>query len=422
MSWPTLPVDLAPLQAALEAVVREIQRTFFNRSPVAVVSTPVTGADGDITGSVIGSDAEDDPLSYSVVRGPSAGTVTLNPDGSFTYAPSETHQRTGGVDSFVVAVTDTGQHLHLFNGDGSAQATVSVFTEANGEDPGNLGATRGFNVYNLSSSTVRFDHYDGDKPAEAPPVGTAIAPGQYAHFEVTYYFADRDEVRAWFGSDSGAYFSASMTVTPFTGFSFVKCSAGGAAECGPTQATEASTIRLFDPPGTVVHLTDGQQQAEVLKALCEGNPNATCTFKATEEEKIMSEPPKQFGSAIRNTTDSEQQRTIEVTETQTYTNNIQWALKAGWKITELINLELTTTFGHTWTNTHTYTEKMTITLKPFTESLVFAENPLYRDWGTFTVKMGNTTWVIENVYFDSPIANEYPTYTITSRPISPSSV
>ncbi|MDQ4091689.1 MAG: carboxypeptidase regulatory-like domain-containing protein [Actinomycetota bacterium] len=49
------------------------------------------------------TDADNDPLTASLVAGPGRGTVTLNPDGSFTYQPKEDFV---GTDSFTYKVND----------------------------------------------------------------------------------------------------------------------------------------------------------------------------------------------------------------------------------------------------------------------------------------------------------------------------
>ena len=56
-----------------------------------------------LTGSLSGKDADGDAITAQVANGPSHGTLTLNPDGSFTYTPN-THYV--GPDSFTYTWSD----------------------------------------------------------------------------------------------------------------------------------------------------------------------------------------------------------------------------------------------------------------------------------------------------------------------------
>ncbi len=76
-----------------------------NEAPVANNDSASVQEDTIATGTVRGndSDADGDPLSFSLNTGPSNGIATVNPDGSFTYDPS---QNFNGVDSFTYTVDD----------------------------------------------------------------------------------------------------------------------------------------------------------------------------------------------------------------------------------------------------------------------------------------------------------------------------
>src|SRR5207245_911525 len=76
--------------------------------PVAVNDTATANAGSPITVAAPGvlandSDADGDPLTAVLVSGPANGTLTLNPNGSFTYTP-----KTGfsGTDSFTYKAND----------------------------------------------------------------------------------------------------------------------------------------------------------------------------------------------------------------------------------------------------------------------------------------------------------------------------
>ena len=96
-----------------------ISALFFNATPAMNWTVnPGQAANGAITGMLNGTDAEDDPLSYTVTDRPSNGTVAVGGDGSYTYAPSEALAYDGTTDSFTVTASDAGAGLHVHGLDG----------------------------------------------------------------------------------------------------------------------------------------------------------------------------------------------------------------------------------------------------------------------------------------------------------------
>ena len=88
--------------------------TFFNQTPtLSLAGNPVQGANGVVTGMLNGTDAEGDPLTYSVTAAPSNGTVAVGTNGSYTYTPSESVAYAGTIDSFAVTVSDAGAGFHI---------------------------------------------------------------------------------------------------------------------------------------------------------------------------------------------------------------------------------------------------------------------------------------------------------------------
>jgi len=72
--------------------------------------------DGVLIGSLAATDVDGDPLTYTLLSGPSNGDVTLLEDGSYSYVPDENFE---GQDSFEVRVQDTG----------GASDTATVFVD-----------------------------------------------------------------------------------------------------------------------------------------------------------------------------------------------------------------------------------------------------------------------------------------------------
>ncbi|GLX70291.1 tandem-95 repeat protein [Paenibacillus glycanilyticus] len=74
-----------------------------NEAPVAQNGTEQTEEDEPLTGIVTATDSDGDSLQYSIVGQPSHGSVTLNPNGTYTYTPASNYS---GTDSFTFKAND----------------------------------------------------------------------------------------------------------------------------------------------------------------------------------------------------------------------------------------------------------------------------------------------------------------------------
>jgi Ca2+-binding RTX toxin-like protein len=99
--------------------------SLLNTPPVANPGTITVGEDSEVTSTLPGSDPDGDPLTFSIVDGPTSGSVTLvDPTtGSFVYTPDTDFN---GFDSFVYEVSD---------GKVSSTATVTVEVTPVNDDP-----------------------------------------------------------------------------------------------------------------------------------------------------------------------------------------------------------------------------------------------------------------------------------------------
>ena len=87
-----------------------------DKAPVAEDSSIETYKNLANDGVLKASDPEGEPVTYTLVRGPKRGEVTINGDGTFIYTPKKNKV---GVDSFVYTATDPAGNV-------SRQATVTV--------------------------------------------------------------------------------------------------------------------------------------------------------------------------------------------------------------------------------------------------------------------------------------------------------
>lgn len=87
-----------------------------DKSPVAQDSSLETYKNLPNKGSLKASDPEGDALTFTLVRNPKRGEVTINTDGSFTYTPKKNKV---GVDSFTFTAADPAGNV-------SREATVTI--------------------------------------------------------------------------------------------------------------------------------------------------------------------------------------------------------------------------------------------------------------------------------------------------------
>ncbi|MEO3761589.1 Ig-like domain-containing protein, partial [Mycobacterium sp. B14F4] len=132
---PATPAPPVMLFVVLGWVQRELQRTFFNQSPTAVVDAVTTVEDTGVTIPVLTNDTDADlgagtELTVTDYTQPAHGTVALNPTGTFTYTPDANYN---GTDTFTYTVSDEASpwHLHglgglLFGGGHTSTTTVTI--------------------------------------------------------------------------------------------------------------------------------------------------------------------------------------------------------------------------------------------------------------------------------------------------------
>lgn len=74
-----------------------------NTPPVATGATLTTQTDTQLSGTLMGTDANGDALTYMVAAQPTQGVLAVQANGSFTYMPNST---VTGTDQFTFTVSD----------------------------------------------------------------------------------------------------------------------------------------------------------------------------------------------------------------------------------------------------------------------------------------------------------------------------
>ncbi|MGU3501866.1 Ig-like domain-containing protein [Mycobacterium sp. C31M] len=119
---PTAKANAAPANPlvtagqALQDFLRNIQRQYFNTRPqITGYSVPTRNADGTYSGQIYATDADGDPLVYSVRNGaPFGSNLTIEQNGNYTLTPSAyalTREGTGEL-TFDVVEANAGEHFH----------------------------------------------------------------------------------------------------------------------------------------------------------------------------------------------------------------------------------------------------------------------------------------------------------------------
>jgi hypothetical protein len=417
-----------PITDVVEGALLLVRRSLFNQAPTAVpVQWGQTST--NIVGSIGASDLEGDPIVYTVVSQPKYGNVVIDPTGAYTYTPGG-FDSYGGTDEFTVRLTETGWHLNLV-GPSSTDVTVPV---AIAGVEGLQGFTKGFDIYNWTSKTLKYLRYENQAPDSAPNFNAEFKPGEAAHFEVTFRFFKDTTSRAVFeavGSTDPqpALWAVNMLVESYTKASETNgCFASGTNACtaypawteqtefGPYKHPGKDMAIFMDPPNTVKDFSgqESQAQADLLNALCSGSgagSGATCgSFKVKETINVTpaEADATQLGSSAKNLSDAQNSQQFSYSFTQTTSFSARVNAFIGAKIGQAVKAGLGAEVSETWTEAKTFTETTNQTVLPWSYNVVFVAPYLSNVKGNFTVKLGNTTWNFRDVVFTLPTKSMCP--------------
>jgi hypothetical protein len=291
-------------------------------------------------------------------------------------------------------------------------------------------ATRGFRVYNVSSYPIKFVGVSGTDFGGTPAAGNVLQPGVgYDDFEEVYHFGSATAGTAAYqilgaGGQPIGTFNANMAIESIS-TSASNCSTD-VGTCTPLPVNGhyilgATTLTLLDPPGTVHNLPAGhdQAQADALNQFCTEDNAATCTFTPTSETSVYS-PTHQVGSALVNNTPGVSPFTTTASDMVGSSDSIGVDVKAGGKIAGIVDFSITAKYSHEWTMEHTFTQSVTQNCPGYTKCWITDTAPMRRDTGEFTLTLGNTTWNLAGVYFDTPDPNGNGTFEINQMALNPS--
>ncbi len=275
-------------------------------------------------------------------------------------------------------------------------------------DQGQVGKamySRGFHFTNLSGDSATLAAIDGNTSFEGRPnVGEVLKPGiGDQDFEVTYFFAQdtSDDITYHLTDQSGKQDGTVKVHLDVDGVG--NTSAGVVSVDGPFGVSiNGTNITILDPPGTVHTITgaNAQAQADTLKQFCSENTAAHCTFTPTSEADV--DGPEHVLVTEENNGTNPAVLSATKGDTVSESNSLEISGTAGVNILDIVNLSVTAKYGHTWTESHTYGTGVSNTVPAGYYGEITAIAPMIRDTGDFTITMGDTTWNLTDVHFDSP--------------------
>jgi VCBS repeat-containing protein len=181
-----------------------------NQAPIASDEGLAAPENTVLTGTVTATDSNGDPLTYSLVSGPTHGAIAFHADGTFTYTPSANYH---GSDSFTYRANDGSLNSNI----GTVALTLTSVNQAPVASDENLVTGESTTL----TGTVTATDYNGDALSyslvTAPQHGTVTlhADGTFTYVPSGgYYGADSFTYRASDGSLNSNAGLVSLLVTP----------------------------------------------------------------------------------------------------------------------------------------------------------------------------------------------------------------
>jgi hypothetical protein len=282
--------------------------------------------------------------------------------------------------------------------------------------------TQGFNVSNLSSHPIKLSRVVGGRGEfqGRPPDGAVLNPGAGVHhYEQIYHFTKEEEMTVeydFLGDDGQPFYCCFYPTTYIDGGNTPGswCTTNlGVCTPGVPLHLNVRDINVFDNPGTVYNLpaSRAQAQAQALRNFCDQTNTATCKFTAASEAQVDS-PTHQVGNALINNTDETQETRVTVEDKVGSSDSVEVGLTVGGEIAKLLEVEISAKYDHEWTQEHTFSQEVRVDCPAHHKCWINAVAPMYRDTGNFIVTLGNTTWNLTGVYFDSPDSTRGGSYSV----------
>ena len=436
------PARFGPVLAPVVWALNEAQYQLQGLTPLAKPNQlPAAPGQAQIVGTLNTVSPFGAPVKFEVTNAPANGTVNIDSQGFYTYTPNAALAATGGTDTFAVTATDAGFHLENLFGLPGHKVTMTVPVKISPQSAQSQVAAdlTTFTLINTSwaTQTVTGTNDGFGSAVVVPATGTALQTAQSA--VVSFQYGVGAFLDVWLRSaagtpagtltwpaNNGSSGNLSLTFLDLNLFSpdlEVGCYPTSGSCSFPAQpANNGGSIYFADAPGTVytVPAADAQQQSDVLQNLVADDLSNAVFYPKGQPTIGYTNPLKAQGfSPYTNNTLDNSTNTYSIAQTTSATDSSQYNVSV--KVTEEVKLGLLTskaelgaqyTWGTTTTNTLTYTQSTTQTVRPGNTLYLYTETPVYRYYGDWSVVYGNTTYILNDVWFDSPnpVTVSYPSY------------
>jgi hypothetical protein len=431
---PALPGQ--PTLAGLALLVRrQFEELLFNREPTAAPITLVETNNGQLFGTLGAHDLEGDPISYTISQPPQHGSVSVDEDGVYTYTPGDGFS---GADSFIVTLKDSGFHVNLANLFGSSGTTVTVDVVI----PKATTFDTTYHIANLTSHRLKLTDVDlasDNSSFKGAEVGTIIEPGLAMDVQATnkafilWTKMDLDVSLKLESVDAAGQIDGleiyELILNPngrqnegVPGFSSCKATNGG--QCNTTSGVKLdwnakASADLKDAPGTAIAVpaAEIQKQTDLLNAQCDGSKSAfSCSFdeKTTEKQYTDDEGYIRYllgaevpvGQAISNASSSPITQDVSIDATYRSEISIDTNTNASLHLLNIVSAEVSEKYGVSVSTIYNYTWRRSIEIGAKKEVFFTSRPAIYRITGDVIVKLGNTTWTLQDVVFSTPNPTE----------------
>lgn len=296
----------------------------------------------------------------------------------------------------------------LFGLAGGAQAAASVGHTAPKPAAAMAHLTQGFEIRNLSSSDIVLqDIVSPGNGDGTPDIGTVLRPGDAIPYQKVFWFGNTPHTTLQFSQirqHSQMVFEVELWVDPFLNVPSVMTqgatSVGNILFSGTGYGSKQLTF--LDQPGAAaiqVPASDKQRQADLLQQLCTAG-QAACTFAPARSEAGPDLVKREVGDLNIGTTVVK--TTFKQSMTFGATTSVEGSASLSTSLFGLANVSLSAKYGQGWSQATTKEIVRELITPPGRRGVVIIAQPTIRQYGTFTAKLGNTTWKMTDVFFDIP--------------------